>query len=252
MSIYESILKQKRSGKKMLGVLIDPDATDKNDIKSIVDNSINAHADFILIGGSHILSDLTESIIEEIKTKGDIPCIQFPNATAKVETKLDGILLLSLISGRNPDLLIGRHVENAAIIKKSQLEVLSTGYILIDGGRVTSVEYMSNTRAIPRDKYSIISSTAMAGELLGLKLIYLEAGSGAKYPVPVEAIKAVASQISIPMIVGGGIRTVSQAQAILASGADAIIIGTAFEDDPSFIYDMSTIVHSFNTTIHHD
>jgi len=183
----------------------------------------------------------------EEKEKCNIPLILFPGNTTQLSNQADGILFLSLISGRNPELLIGNHVITAPFLKQSSLEVMSTGYILIDSGTPTAVSYMSHTKPIRADKYDIGLCTALAGELLGLKLIYLEAGSGAQNPVSTKMIKTVSKGISIPLIVGGGIRTPEKAQANAAAGADLIIVGNVIESNPSLIGEMAHAIHSYSS-----
>ena len=237
--IYQSIIKNKR---KKIAVLIDPDKLNKSSIFEIIKLSEKAMVDFLLIGGS-LISQPIEHLILEIKKQTKIPLILFPGSLLQLSTNLDAILLITLISGRNPELLIGNHVVAAHQIKNSGIEVLPTGYILIDGGETTSVEYMSNTKPIPYKKNNIAVSTAIAGELLGQKLIYLEAGSGAIKNVSTEMIKQVKSNINIPLIVGGGIRTKEQALNSCKAGADIIVIGNVFEKNNELIQEIANAVH---------
>lgn len=237
---YKTIL---NTNKKKLAVLIDPDKFDKSYIAKITKISEKAKVDFFLVGGSLISSGL-DATIEIIKQNSNLPVILFPGSILQISDKADGILFLSLISGRNPDLLIGNHVIAAPILKKSNLEVISTGYMLIDGGKRTSVEYMSNTKTIPNDKSDIAVATAIAGEFLGNKLIYLEAGSGANNYVNEKIIKGVKNAINIPLIVGGGLSNKNDIESVCNAGADIIVVGTAFERSNNLIYDFSKVVHS--------
>jgi putative glycerol-1-phosphate prenyltransferase len=178
-----------------------------------------------------------------MKSKSNIPAILFPGNSFQLSYKADAILFLSLISGRNAELLIGNHVISAPFLKVSPLEIIPTGYMLIEGGVMTSVQYMSNTNPIPNTKPDIAMCTAMAGEMLGLKQIYMDAGSGAQKPVSAEMITAVSSTISIPLIVGGGIKSPEQASINVAAGADVIVVGNAIEKDPSLIKEISAAIH---------
>ena len=222
------ILKQLYRKKKQLCILIDPDKYTKESLIIACDTLNKMPIDFILIGGSLVQNPLNESI-NILKKHTKFQIIIFPGSLLQVENNADAIFLLSLISGRNPDFLIGNHVNIAPILKKSKLEILPVGYILVESGKMTSVEYMSNTKPIPNNKVDIAVATAIAGEILGLKLIYLEAGSGAEKKVSLEMIKSVKENINIPLIVGGGIKTQNDIENIFNAGADIIVIGTAFE-----------------------
>ncbi|MEA3317761.1 MAG: geranylgeranylglyceryl/heptaprenylglyceryl phosphate synthase, partial [Bacteroidota bacterium] len=204
--IFDDILKQTKKNKKLFALLIDPDKYSDTDLIRVIKNANKSDVDLIFVGGS-LLSTSIDKTIETIKNNTTIPVILFPGSVLQISSKADAILLLSLISGRNPDLLIGNHVIAASQIKKSKLDVIPTGYILVNGGKSTSVEYMSNTKPIPADKTDIAIATAMAGEMLGLKTIYLEAGSGADNSLKTEMIKKVKQNINIPLIVGGGLNT---------------------------------------------
>jgi putative glycerol-1-phosphate prenyltransferase len=228
--LYEKILKQISLNKKMLGVLIDPDKYLLSSDELLYKINI-CKPDFILVGGSLTFQSV-EKTVETLKKNTCIPVVLFPGNALQFTEKADALLYLSLLSGRNPEFLIGQHVLSAYSIKKSGLEVLSTGYLLVDGGKSTSVEYLSNTKPIPSDKPDIAIATAIAGELLGNKLIYLEAGSGAEKPVPPPMISAVKKNIRIPLIVGGGIRSVEALRNAFAAGADIVICGNVLEKDP--------------------
>ena len=220
--------------KRLFALLIDPDKHTSESLFDICKNANDARVDLIFVGGS-LLNNNIDSSIEFIKSHTKIPALLFPGNLLQISDKADGILLLSLISGRNPDLLIGNHVIASSHIKRSNLEVLPTGYILIEGGKTTSVEYMSNTKPIPADKTDIAIATAIAGEMLGLKYIYLEAGSGANNSVNLEMIENVKKNINIPLIVGGGFRTEDDIKKAITAGADIIVVGTALEQKPQLL-----------------
>lgn len=223
------LLKQ-NEGKKHFAILIDPDKQDIARLPDLVKIVSQANVSMILIGGSLVNSDISDIIIK-IKKHSNLPVVLFPGNALQFNKNADAILLLSLISGRNPEFLIGNHVLISGAIKSSGIEVIPTGYILIDGGVQTSVQYMSNTMPIPSSKIDIAVSTAIAGEQLGLKVIYLEAGSGAKIPVPPEMITAVKKEISIPLIVGGGLKNPIQVAAAWQAGADLVVVGNALENE---------------------
>lgn len=244
-SIYETYLSSDNCKKKQLAVLIDPDDVTPDVIIRLVEQ-INSHQiDFILVGGSLLVSNRFESTLETIKSVTNIPVIIFPGSTDQISGCADAILLLSLISGRNPELLIGKHVLAAPKLKASGLEIIPTGYMLVDGGAPTTASYMSNTLPLPADKPEIAATTAMAGEMLGLKTIYLDAGSGAKCAISEEMIRRVAEAVSIPLWVGGGINTVSQLEAVYAAGAQVAVIGNAIEKQPNRLAEFAAVNRSF-------
>jgi putative glycerol-1-phosphate prenyltransferase len=220
----------KKESKTLIAVLADPDHYEPLAFDDLIDR-VNQFADFLFIGGSHCLTDQSELMLNEAKKKCLKPLVLFPGPGHIVSKNADAILYLSLISGRNPELLIGWHVQNAYKLKTSGVEIISTGYILIDGGKPTSVSYVSNTVPIPAEKNGLIISTALAGELMGQRLIYLEAGSGALNPVAANTIKKVVENINVPLIVGGGIKTPHQAKDAAESGATLLVIGNALEKD---------------------
>jgi putative glycerol-1-phosphate prenyltransferase len=225
---------------KKVALLIDPDNhTDASLVKTL-SVARTAAIDFVLVGGS-LVSRPIDPVVEIIKKESTAPVILFPGNLLQLSEKADGILLLSLISGRNPDYLIGNHVLAAHFLKKSGLEIIPTGYILIDGKSVSSVEYISNTRPIPVEKPDIVVATALAGEMLGHKLIYLEAGSGADRRVSERVVAEVKKNIGIPLMVGGGIRNSEDVLNLYRAGADIIVIGTAAEEDPEILGEMTAV-----------
>ncbi len=243
--VLKKIIENKESKKKSLGVLLDPDKLDYDILKNWV-GLINQHPiDFILVGGSLISSDFLGQSIHFLKKETNIPIILFPGNSLHIDNQADAILFLSLISGRNPEFLIGQHVISAPALKRSQLEILPTGYMLVDGGKATTVSYISNTTPLPNDKPDVAAATAMAGEMLGLRLLYLDAGSGAKNPVDKKVIEAVHRNTSVPLIVGGGINTAEKAYIALQAGADVIIVGNALETDKTFLFELSQVMESF-------
>ena len=242
-TVYHKILENKQAHKKSLAVLIDPDKTSIPQADALLENCTLAEVDLIFVGGSLVVSNHLEQLVQHIKKECDIPVVLFPGSPSQVTPYADALLYLSLISGRNPELLIGQHVISAPQVRKSGLEILSTGYMVIDGGAPTTVSYISNASPIPADKNEIAVCTAMAGEMLGMKLIYMDAGSGAKKPISESMIQSVASQIQIPLIAGGGIRDAEKAYLNCKAGADIIVVGNAIEKDLSLIQEMSRAIH---------
>ena len=240
MAIYDRFTDRSR---KKLAVLIDPDKPTDAQIISIVEKAKAADVDFFFVGGSLLVTDSLDHCIKLIKANCDIPVLIFPGNSLQISKYCDGFLLLSLISGRNPEMLIGRHVIAAPYLKLYGNEIIPTGYMLIDSGKATSVSYMSDTTPIPHDKDDIAMCTAIAGEMLGLKLIYLEAGSGALIPVSTSMISKVKKMIQIPLIVGGGIKTPEMAEEAVRAGADVIVIGTAFEKEPELLKKFADAIH---------
>lgn len=234
MNIHNNILKAIEVNEKLLAVLIDPEKIEINQIHSfikLVNQSIATH---IFVGGSTDANNQVENVVAEIKKHTMLPVILFPGSTDQVTPKADGILFLSLISGRNSEYLIEQQVQAALSVKASNLEVIPTGYILIDGGKETTVEKVSQTKSISQNNPELIVKTALAGEFSGKKLIYLEAGSGATKPVGTNIISSVKNNVEIPLVVGGGIRNKEQLHNAYNAGADMVVIGTAFENDPAF------------------
>lgn len=242
--IYSIIGSRKSLGKKSFAVLIDPDKVNKPILDEIIELSQEASVDYFFVGGSLVISDYLDDCVRFIRQNSNIPVILFPGSPSQFSRNADALLYLSLISGRNPELLIGQHVVSAPVVRQSGLEIMPTGYMVIDGGAPTTVSYISNASPIPSDKNEIAMCTAMAGEMLGMKLIYMDAGSGAKSPIPEAMIEKVAENISIPLIVGGGIVHPEKAYLNCKAGADIIVVGNAIEKDAMLIRDMSAAVHS--------
>jgi putative glycerol-1-phosphate prenyltransferase len=243
-AIYHSLTEKKRQGKKSFAVLIDPDKVDKPALDELTGLAVAAKVDYLLVGGSLVISNHLDECVQHIKQKCPIPVILFPGSPSQISKYADALLYLSLISGRNPELLIGQHVVSAPFVKQSGLEIMPTGYIVIDGGAPTTVSYISNAAPVPADKNEIAMCTAMAGEMLGMKLIYMDAGSGAKRAISETMIGAVAKNISTPLIIGGGITDPEKAYLNCKAGADVIVVGNAIEKDASLIKEMSDAVHS--------
>ncbi|WP_431110782.1 geranylgeranylglyceryl/heptaprenylglyceryl phosphate synthase [Winogradskyella poriferorum] len=234
MTIYSHIKTSISEAKRLLAVLIDPDKTELNTIEDVVAKINQSIATHIFVGGSEVDEGVTEVLVKAIKHHTELPIILFPGDVTQITDKADGLLFLSLISGRNPDYLIGKHVEAVSKLAKTQLEVIPTGYILIENGKQTAVERVSNTKPLGRTNKQHIVNTAKAGAFLGMQLIYLEAGSGATHPIEPEIISAVKQELNIPLIVGGGIRSKAQLEAAYEAGANLVVIGTAFETNQLF------------------
>jgi phosphoglycerol geranylgeranyltransferase len=233
--IYDTLLKPK---KKMLALLIDPEQTRCCDVPVLLDHSNQAGVSLVLVGGSLVNSPF-DCLIDTIRKYTSAKVLLFPGNPGQLNDRADGLLLLSLISGRNPEFLIGNHVIAARFLRNSSLEIIPAGYMLVENGGVSSAEYISNTKPLPRDKPDIAVSTAIAGELLGLKVIYLEGGSGARGIIPPAMIRAVRESISIPLIVGGGIRNAADLRSVFDAGADIAVIGNAAEHNPGIFKDLA-------------
>lgn len=242
--LYTQLRERKQKGQKSFAVLIDPDKVNPLSIEQLVKQSAEAGVDYFLVGGSLVISNRLDEVVQQIKASCDIPVILFPGSPSQISKYADGLLYLSLISGRNPELLIGQHVISAPFVKQSGLEIISTGYMVVDGGAPTTVSYISNAAPLPSDKNEIAMCTAMAGEMLGMKVIYMDAGSGAKRSISESMIQAVAQQIEAPLIVGGGITDPEKAYRNCKAGADVIVIGNAIEKDPQLIKEMAAAIHS--------
>ena len=246
--IYSSLQQMQEVNRKQIAVLLDPDSIGSEQaLVHTVELCNEANVDLILVGGSLITNGFWDSCIEIIKEKTSIPLVLFPGNIMQTHPKADAILFLSMISGRNPDLLIGKHVLAAPLLKKSGIEVIPTAYMIVDGGNLTSVMYMSNTTPLPSDKNNIAACTAMAGDMLGLKVTYMDAGSGALNPISTSMIKEVKAQINGPLFIGGGIKTEAQAIATCQAGADVVVVGNAFEKHPELIFSLTKAVHSLNS-----
>lgn len=234
MSIYQEILQYKLQSKKLLAILLDPDKIVWDKINDLMDKINQSPATHIFVGGSLVLNDRIDDLILKIKQNCSLPILLFPGNPSQISGLADGILFLSLISGRNPDYLIEHQVNAVPLLKKTNLEIISTGYMLIDGGNETAVAKVSQTKPLDAKNSDYIVQTAQAGELLGNKMIYLEAGSGALNPIASEIIEKVSKNIQIPLIVGGGISNQATIQKAFDSGADMVVIGTAFENNLNF------------------
>ncbi|MET0760254.1 MAG: geranylgeranylglyceryl/heptaprenylglyceryl phosphate synthase [Flavobacterium sp.] len=233
-SIYSDIIKAKAENQKLLAILLDPDKIVWETLDELISKITQSPATHIFVGGSLVETNTIDKLIIQLKETINLPIVLFPGNPSQISDKADGILFLSLISGRNPDYLIEHQVQAAPILKKTTLEIISTGYILIESESETAVSRVSRTQPLDRNNPEYILQTAQAGEMLGNKLIYLEAGSGAKLSVPLEIIQLVSQNIEIPILVGGGIRNQNEIQDAYDSGADLVVIGTAFENDFNF------------------
>lgn len=242
--IYQLLQTRKAEGRKAFTVLIDPDKVNLAVLDELMELSTAAGVDYFFVGGSLVISTHLDECVQHIKKNCNIPVILFPGSPSQVSRYADALLYLSLISGRNPELLIGQHVVSAPFVKMSGLEIMPTGYMVIDGGAPTTVSYISNASPIPSDKNEIAMCTAMAGEMLGMKLIYMDAGSGARRPITESMIEAVSSHIEVPLIIGGGIIEPEKAYRNCKAGADVIVVGNAIEKDASLIKEMAAAVHS--------
>jgi putative glycerol-1-phosphate prenyltransferase len=228
-------------------VLIDPDTIkDSGNLIKLINIAVENKVDFFFVGGSLLTGNNLHHVIQLIKNNSQLPVVLFPGSTMHIDVSADAVLFLSLISGRNPELLIGQQVIAAPVLKRSNLEILPAGYMLIDADNRTTVSYMSNTVPIPADKYSVAVCTAMAGEMLGLKLIYLDAGSGAKYPISPRMIASVRKSIDVPLIIGGGINSVEKALTSLKAGADMLVVGNGIEETPNLLIEVSDAINDLN------
>jgi len=241
VNIKQQLQQLKQEGKKAFAVLIDPDDIQPEKIVELAKRCDAAKVDLVLFGGSLMLSDHMELCINAFKSVSQIPVILFPGSPAQVCKAADALLFLSLVSGRNAELLIGQQVVAAPVVKASGLEVLSTGYILVDGGVPTTVSYMSHSAPVPRNKPDIALCTAWAAELMGQSIIYMDAGSGAQHPISAEMIRKVSRNIEIPLVVGGGIKDVAGVRAAFEAGAQVVVVGNAIEKDFSLVEEMSAV-----------
>jgi len=234
MGFLDRIQQAKQNSKKLLAVLIDPDKFQNDENALLVRQMKKTPPDILLVGGS-LLSDYLNETVSFLKKHFTIPVFLFPGNVIQISSEADGILFMSLISGRNPEFLIGQQVVAAPLLKKTHLEIIPTGYILLENGKTTSVEYMSNTKPIPQDKQDIILATALAGQYLGQQLIYLETGSGANHTVSQILIESLSEKLNIPIIAGGGIRNAKDLKAIYNAGADMAVVGTVIEENPEIL-----------------
>lgn len=242
--IYLLMTEKKAKGIKSFAVLIDPDKITIEDLNELIEISVEASVDYFFVGGSLVINNNLDEVIQHLKNHSTIPVILFPGSPSQISKYADSLLYLSLISGRNPEMLIGQHVVSAPAVRQSGLEIMPTGYMVIDGGAPTTVSYISNATPLPADKNDIAMCTAMAGEMLGMKLIYMDAGSGAKRPITEKMIEKVSKNISVPLIIGGGITDPEKAYLNCKAGADIIVVGNAIEKNYSLIKEMASAVHS--------
>lgn len=247
MSFLGTLRDRRQSGKKSIAVLLDPDKLEETTkLLPLLNLASENLVDFFFVGGSLVTTANLSQVVSTIKEHVNIPVVLFPGNNMQIDPAADALLFLSLISGRNPELLIGQHVVAAPIIRNTRLEVVPTGYMLINSGKLTSVAYISNTMPIPDDKYSLAASTAMAGEMLGLQTIYLDAGSGAEKEISAKMIASVRKVVNVPLIVGGGINSTQKAFNALEAGADMIVIGNALEKNPQLLTEISEKIYELN------
>ncbi|MBK6775514.1 MAG: geranylgeranylglyceryl/heptaprenylglyceryl phosphate synthase [Flavobacteriales bacterium] len=243
-TVLQMLDRSRAEGRKLLAVLIDPDqAQDAERLERTIQNACMAKADLMFVGGSLLMTDAFDACVKRVKELSDRPVVLFPGSPAQLSAHADAVLFLSLISGRNAELLIGHHVTAAPRVKALGIEAIPTGYMLVDGGRATTAHYVSQTSPIPHDKPGIAACTALAGEMLGMRTMYMDTGSGAKKTVSAEMTAAVRASVSCPIIVGGGIRDAATARLLCDAGADVIVVGTAVEEDPETVFALSEAVH---------
>jgi phosphoglycerol geranylgeranyltransferase len=240
--IYRAMQEAKQKQEARFAVLVDPDKASDSQLAAVAKGSAAAGADFIFVGGSLVMAERMGYCLNFLRHACSLPLVIFPGSPLQIHHSADALLFLSLISGRNPELLIGQQVISAPYLHRSPLEVIGTGYLLIDGGVPTTVSYMSHTSPIPADKPDIALATALAGEMLGMRIIYLDAGSGARQPVSEAMISRLSKEITSPLIVGGGIRTPALAQAAARAGANVIVAGNAIEQDNGLLAEMAAAV----------
>lgn len=241
-------LLEKKGKIKGFALLIDPDKSDEEYLNMCIAQAVEAQAQFILVGGSLVFNPL-EPVFRKLRERTDLPLVLFPGSAIQLCAEADSILFLSLISGRNAEYLIGNHVVAAPFLRKNDLEVIPTGYMLIDGGRTTAVEYISQTRPIPANKPDLAVATALAGELLGHQIIYMDAGSGASQPIHPDIIRAVSQAIKVPLIIGGGIRSASEAKRAFEAGADIVVVGNKVEENPGFLAEIMQATQEANSKL---
>lgn len=244
-SLLATLRKYKQIGQKGIAVLLDPDKVEQDAFSALMTQSHHFPVDFFFVGGSLVTEYTHCELIASVRKHTDTPVILFPGNSLHIEPSADGILLLSLISGRNPEFLIGQHVIAAPLLKKSGLEIMPTAYMVVDSGAQTTVSYISGTMPLPHDKPGVAACTAMAGEMLGLQIIYMDAGSGARWPVSAAMIRAVREAVDLPIVVGGGINTPERAAAALEAGADLIVVGNSLEKDPMLLSELVGVVEGY-------
>lgn len=237
-NVLNTILQNIFINKKQLAVLIDPEKMQLEQVKPFIKKVNKSVASYIFVGGSEVPENVTEPLVLEIKKHSNLPVVLFPGDIAQITDSANALLFLSLMSGRNSEYLIGKHVEAIPRLKETSLEIIPTGYLLIENGFQTSVQKVTETAPMPIQEIDNIVNTALAGELLGMRLMYLEAGSGAKQPVSTEIISAVKQDLTIPLIVGGGIKNKIQLDDAFRAGANMVVIGTAFEENEAFLSEL--------------
>ena len=245
-NIYQNLLHKKNAHQKMMALILDPDKVDHTTINQTIEQAHKANIDLILVGGSLLTDGDIEKTIVAIKSISSIPVILFPGSTSQIAVQADGILFLSLLSSRNPEMIIGQQVTAAPYLRKTNLEVISTAYLLIDSGKQTTASYMSNSNPIPANKPEIAASTALAGAYMGMDLIYLDGGSGAENPVPPEMISKVKEYTSQLLVIGGGLNTEEKIEAAFSAGADIVVVGNAIEKNPEFLVKIGNLKKRLN------
>ncbi|MFT6166054.1 MAG: putative glycerol-1-phosphate prenyltransferase [Vicingaceae bacterium] len=245
--IYQTLKNQQKEGKKMIALLIDPDKVGALNLKSILTKAQASTVDLILVGGSLLTDGDLDKTIHFIKSQSELPLILFPGSVSQISTEADGILYLSLLSSRNAEMIIGQQVTAAPYLRKTNLEVISTAYLLIDSGKQTTASYMSNSNPIPANKPEIAASTALAGTYLGMDVIYLDGGSGAENPVPTEMISKVKDYTQQLLFIGGGVNTIKKAEDAFTAGADVIVVGNRIEQDPNFLTELGDLKKKLNS-----
>jgi len=248
MEVYAQMQALRQQGRKALAVLVDPQSVSVERVEELLDRCLRLGVDYFFVGGSLVAPDRMRACVRTLKGQEEIPVVVFPGSVLQVDDEADALLLLSVISGRNPDLLIGRHVEAAPMLERAELEIIPTGYLLIGGGGTSSVMYLSNTVPIPRERADLVAYTALAGQMLGLKVLYLEAGSGSSAPVPEEVVRRVRRKTALPLIVGGGIRSASQALRVARAGADIVVVGNALEREPDAVDAIAEVLHNYTVS----
>ncbi len=233
--ILNKIIKAKENNENLLAILLDPDKIDLDKLPLVIKNINDSNANLIFVGGSLLFKNILDDFIKTIKKHSDLPVILFPGSAIQISNEADAILFLQLISGRNPEYLISNQVIAAPLLKQTNLEVISTSYLLVESGRETTASYISNTKPLPAHKPEIAMATALAGQYIGHKLIYLDGGSGALNPVSLEMISKVAKAVDLPIIVGGGLKSKEQIDNVHKAGATIVVVGTAFENDAELL-----------------